>query len=488
MNFSQSDLWRVIETRVEEMKKADRLREIEESDSVITEKCKKLANFLRNSKCTLVYTGAGISTAASIPDYRGPNGVWTLAEKGITVSKCGDPVQSCPTTSHMVLKEMCRRGIVRHILSQNCDGLHLRSGVPQKMLSEIHGNMHIEVCTRCDPPRQFIRPFDVTQKSQFRRHGTGRVCTVCNTELVDTIVHFGEVGRVPWPLNWRGVTSLIDECDLILCVGTSLAVLKQYQFLWPKTKSHTQIAIVNLQWTPKDRFSCLKINAKCDTVFEKLAKMLSVPVSYYCRDCDPVLNPRRNARICEIRERLTDCSCHLRVPRSTCTEQGPRGTPGWWTVGIQKTIRRSLQSAAGQGRRSVGRPRKRKKLDNSRRNSLEEEELAEKLPKFEDLSPTNSLASVTAGDSSSGISDFAVSLLSNDEISDIEIDADVANDHCCIGVDRRRFSVCQTMDGEYLEAAEDAGAIEFEVRHLLDEVLAVLLPPRGTILLEGDVE
>lgn len=68
----------------------------------------------------------------------------------------------------MILKEMCRHGIVQHIVSQNCDGLHLRSGVPQKMLSEIHGNMHIEVCARCDPPRQFIRPFDVTQNSQFR--------------------------------------------------------------------------------------------------------------------------------------------------------------------------------------------------------------------------------------------------------------------------------------------------------------------------------
>lgn len=68
----------------------------------------------------------------------------------------------------MILKEMYRHGIVQHIVSQNCDGLHLRSGVPQKMLSEIHGNMHIEVCARCDPPRQFIRPFDVTQNSQFR--------------------------------------------------------------------------------------------------------------------------------------------------------------------------------------------------------------------------------------------------------------------------------------------------------------------------------
>lgn len=342
------------------MRKADRLREFEESERVIGEKCKKLAALLKNSKCTLVYTGAGISTAASIPDYRGPNGVWTLAEKGIAPSKCGDPVESCPTTSHMVLKEMCRRGIVRHIVSQNCDGLHLRSGVPQKALSEIHGNMHIEVCSNCNPPRQYVRPYDVTHKSQFRRHGTGRTCTACNSELTDTIVHFGEVGKVPWPLNWNGVMQLIDHCDLILCIGTSLAVLKQYHFLWPKPRSSTKIAIINLQWTPKDRVSCLKINAKCDAVLERLAKLLSIPINYYCRDCDPVLNPRRSARICELMERITDCTCHLRVPRTTLKEEGPKGTPGWWAVGIQKTIKRSLQGRVSRKKRAPGRPRKRK--------------------------------------------------------------------------------------------------------------------------------
>ncbi|EJW82860.1 hypothetical protein WUBG_06231 [Wuchereria bancrofti] len=114
------------------MKRADRLREVEEADDVVAEKCKILADLLKKSKCTVVYTGAGISTAASIPDYRGPNGVWTLAEKGIVSLKCANPVESGPTASHMVLKEMCRSGLVRHILSQNCDGLHLRSGLPQK--------------------------------------------------------------------------------------------------------------------------------------------------------------------------------------------------------------------------------------------------------------------------------------------------------------------------------------------------------------------
>ncbi|VDD94821.1 unnamed protein product [Enterobius vermicularis] len=350
------------------MKKADRLREkrpvnsilsletretsfflakvriSEESETVVLQKCEKLAELMKLSKCTLVYTGAGISTSAKIPDYRGPNGVWTLAEKGIEVKKCADPVECSPTTSHMVLKEMCRRGMVRHILSQNCDGLHLRSGVPQKMLSEIHGNMHIEVCINCDPPRQYIRSFDVTQNSRFRRHSTGRTCTVCNSELQDTIVHFGERGRLPWPLNWNGVIGLVDRCDLILCLGTSMAVLKEYQFLWPKPRSNTKIAIVNLQWTPKDRASCLKINAKCDLVLENLAKLLSVPVVSYCRNCDPVLNPRRSTRISELMNRLTDCLCHIRSPRRKYeVPEGPKGAPGWWAAGMQKTIQRARQ-------------------------------------------------------------------------------------------------------------------------------------------------
>ena len=72
---------------------------------------------------------------------------------------------STPTTAHIVLKELCRNGWVRHVVSQNCDGLHLRSGIPRHMLSEIHGNTTIEVCSNCD--KEYIRNFDVTVNSGF---------------------------------------------------------------------------------------------------------------------------------------------------------------------------------------------------------------------------------------------------------------------------------------------------------------------------------
>ena len=82
-------------------------------------KCTELAESIRNSKCCVVYTGAGISTSASIPDYRGPNGLWTMLERGVKVEFPDFTVVE-PTYSHMVLSTMMNLGLIKHIVSQNC--------------------------------------------------------------------------------------------------------------------------------------------------------------------------------------------------------------------------------------------------------------------------------------------------------------------------------------------------------------------------------
>ena len=133
----------------------------------------RLVDLIKTSRHVVVCTGAGISTNAGIRDYRGPNGIWTEAQAmGVVSGEPGDKKskvmetpwdeamyrllpQATPTIAHRVITQMATSAppldggvvpLVKHVISQNEDGLHLRSGLPPEQLSEVHGNAFIELC------------------------------------------------------------------------------------------------------------------------------------------------------------------------------------------------------------------------------------------------------------------------------------------------------------------------------------------------------
>ena len=112
-----------------------------------------VANALKAAKHLCVFTGAGISTSTGIPDFRGPNGVWTLKAQGKTPTSRTRMEAAIPSYTHMALKALFEHfeatGRRCYLMSGNTDGLHRKSGMAHHGLSEFHGCCNVEYCGKC---------------------------------------------------------------------------------------------------------------------------------------------------------------------------------------------------------------------------------------------------------------------------------------------------------------------------------------------------
>merc|ERR1712154_43864 len=156
--------------------------------SELQSKIKKLAELVKKSKHFVVYTGAGISTSCGIADYR--SGLNTVLETGAgkwakeAAAKQGKLSQEAvkkmnkaqkakkvstfkaiPSPSHMALVALAQKGYLKHLISQNTDGLHRRSGFPINHLSELHGNSTLEECPICG--KVYLRDYRCRNKKNL---------------------------------------------------------------------------------------------------------------------------------------------------------------------------------------------------------------------------------------------------------------------------------------------------------------------------------
>ena len=96
-----------------------------------------------------------------------------------------------PTKAHYTLCELIEKNVLKHIISQNIDGLHRRSGVKPENISELHGNTYLETCENCK--KGYMRDFRTRiGENEFDNHITGRKCDSCGGNLLDSIINFGE--------------------------------------------------------------------------------------------------------------------------------------------------------------------------------------------------------------------------------------------------------------------------------------------------------
>ena len=221
-----------------------------------------IARWIVENEHIVAFTGAGISTDSGIPDFRGPEGVWTRRDAGLPAPRWRvPPEQVRPNASHSSLVELQRLGKLQFLITQNTDNLHRRSGIRPELLAELHGNGTLMRCLGCDRlyTRQEIE-WDTNRWGpgyRTQRPIPGQpVCAVCGGRLISSVVNFGDL--LPHK-ELAEAEHHARRCDLMLVLGSSLVVTPAASLVGLALKSGARVVLANQGKTPYDEAVALRV-------------------------------------------------------------------------------------------------------------------------------------------------------------------------------------------------------------------------------------
>jgi NAD-dependent deacetylase len=222
-----------------------------------------LPDWLSAARSVTVLTGAGISTDSGIPDFRGPQGVWTkdpnaaamftidnyVADPGVRRRAWQNRREHAawtarPNAGHTALVDLERAGRLRSIVTQNIDGLHQKAGSDPAKVIEIHGTIWQVTCLSCGNR--------TTMEETLARVDAGAAdpaCELCGGILKSATISFGQALE---PEVLRAAVRAARDCDLLLAVGTSLTVHPAAGLVDVALEAGARVVVINAQVTPYD--------------------------------------------------------------------------------------------------------------------------------------------------------------------------------------------------------------------------------------------
>lgn len=242
----------------------------------------RLAELIRQSRSTVALTGAGVSVPSGIPDFRTPEtGLWANVDP-MEVAHIDvferDPARfwsyyrprfeslggKRPNAAHEALAELERRGLIEGVITQNIDCLHGAAG--SREVIEVHGSIETSSCRRCDAGYGLEE-----MEPLFDADGVA-LCAACGGAVKPNVVLFGEM----LPAGaMRRAQELAEAAELLICVGSSLAVYPVASLPAVTLERGGQVAIITKGPTPYDGDAAIKLEGEVDAELRALLASLA---------------------------------------------------------------------------------------------------------------------------------------------------------------------------------------------------------------------